>query len=524
MDLKEFDVILRMDWLAHHKVVVDYYKKEVIIESSGQPKVVFVGKRQVVPVCVISTKEARRLILKRWEVYLAHVTNAEKVNPTLEEIPIVRDFLEVFPDDLPGLPPHKEVDFIVETVPGVAPISIALYRMTLVELQELKKQVEELLGKGFIRPSTSLWGASVVFVKKKDDSNKTSILLFFGLHFFLESLAAAAVGNPISESFPTSVIHRLPRRLTPSKLRRLRFCPPPQAATSKTAGPGPGAGRVFGAGRTRPVVIPRVMSIRFTDFLLEPVCSVEIRLAHQSFSPQFAVSVADYEQELVSPARRESYFRKLSLISYSPPTVSPDPLASCAASVFAQLLKLRLQRLCVGGGKPHIRWKCRCRGVLSHESFYNVLAASTYVLQEGDRPSRSGCIMLFDVDAEAGQLELIQKVETAGIFDIKWSPRLLQNPGCPLLAQADADGSVRIHSLQGSDSDGSKMHGNNLNELCGKCINSSMCLCIDWNSSATSMAVGLSDGSVSIISLDESQLNILQEWKAHDFELWAASF
>ncbi|KAL2227975.1 diphthine methyltransferase homolog isoform X1 [Sesamum indicum] len=159
-----------------------------------------------------------------------------------------------------------------------------------------------------------------------------------------------------------------------------------------------------------------------------------------------------------------------------------------------------------------------------HESFYNVLAASTYVLQEGDQPSRSGCITLFDVDAEAGRLELIQKVETAGIFDIKWSPRLLQNPGRPLLAQADADGYVRIHSLQGSDSDGSKMHGNGLNELCGDCISSSMCLCIDWNSSATSMAVGLSDGSVSIISLDESQLNILQEWKAHDFELWAASF
>ncbi|KAL0368092.1 UNVERIFIED_CONTAM: Diphthine methyltransferase [Sesamum calycinum] len=170
-----------------------------------------------------------------------------------------------------------------------------------------------------------------------------------------------------------------------------------------------------------------------------------------------------------------------------------------------------------------------------HESFYNVLAASTYVLQEGDRPSRSGCIMLFDVDAEAGQLELIQKVETAGIFDIKWSPRLLQNPGCPLLAQADADGSVGFIACRAliqmvqkcmfltEVSTDSELR-NNLNELCGKCINSSMCLCIDWNSSATSMAVGLSDGSVSIISLDESQLNILQEWKAHDFELWAASF
>ncbi|KAK6151557.1 hypothetical protein DH2020_014192 [Rehmannia glutinosa] len=153
-----------------------------------------------------------------------------------------------------------------------------------------------------------------------------------------------------------------------------------------------------------------------------------------------------------------------------------------------------------------------------HDSFYNVLAASTYVLQEGDCPSRSGCIKLFDVDADGGRLELIQKVETAGIFDIKWSPELLQNPARPLLAQADADGCVKIYSLQCSDSDDSEMRGNCLNKVCGKHISSSMCLCIDWNSSATSLAVGLSDGSVSIISLHVSQLNILQEWKAHDFE------
>ncbi|KAL3824661.1 hypothetical protein ACJIZ3_020690 [Penstemon smallii] len=153
-----------------------------------------------------------------------------------------------------------------------------------------------------------------------------------------------------------------------------------------------------------------------------------------------------------------------------------------------------------------------------HDSFHNVLAASTYVLQEGDPPSRSGCISLFDVDADAGRLELIQKMETAGIFDIKWSP------GSPLLAQADADGYVRIHNLQASDSDGTETHGNCLTEVCGEHISSSMCLCIDWNPSSTSMTVGLSDGSVSIVSFQESQLTTLQEWKAHEFEVWAASF
>ncbi|KAL0299993.1 UNVERIFIED_CONTAM: hypothetical protein Sangu_2504300 [Sesamum angustifolium] len=139
MDLEEFDVILGMDWLAKHRAVVDYYKKEVMIKSSGKPKVVFVGDRHVVPVCVISAIEARRLMLEGCDTYLAHVIDAEKVSPTLEEIPVVRDFPEVFPDDLPGLPPHREVDFTIETLPGVSPISIAPYRMAPVELQELKQ-------------------------------------------------------------------------------------------------------------------------------------------------------------------------------------------------------------------------------------------------------------------------------------------------------------------------------------------------------------------------------------------------
>ncbi|KAL2223980.1 UNVERIFIED_CONTAM: Transposon Tf2-12 polyprotein [Sesamum indicum] len=175
LDLKEFDVILGMDWLAQHKAIVDCYKKEVMIECSGESKVILVGDRQVVPICVISAMEARRLMLEGCEAYLAHVVDTEKVNPTLEEIPVVRDFPEVFPDDLPGLPPHREVDFAIETLPGVAPISIAPYRMAPVELHELKKQIEELLGKGFIRPSTSPWGAPVLFVKKKDGSMRLCI-------------------------------------------------------------------------------------------------------------------------------------------------------------------------------------------------------------------------------------------------------------------------------------------------------------------------------------------------------------
>lgn len=83
-----------------------------------------------------------------------------------------------------------------------------------------------------------------------------------------------------------------------------------------------------------------------------------------------------------------------------------------------------------------------------HNSFQRVLAASTYTLQEGDQPKRSGSVSLFDVDAEVGRLELTCRVETAGIFDIKWSP--VSGNTVPLLAQADADGYLRIHRLESS--------------------------------------------------------------------------
>ena len=76
-------------------------------------------------------------------------------------------YVDVFPDKLPGLPPHRDVDFDIELHPGISPISMTPHRMTPVELQELRVQLQELLDKGFIRPSTSPWGAPVLFAKKK---------------------------------------------------------------------------------------------------------------------------------------------------------------------------------------------------------------------------------------------------------------------------------------------------------------------------------------------------------------------
>jgi len=92
----------------------------------------------------------------------------EREGPSI--IPVVHEFEDVFPDEVPGLPPSKKVEFSIDLVPGIGPVSMAPYRMAPAELVELKKQIEELMAKQFIRPSTSPWGAPVLLVKKKDGS------------------------------------------------------------------------------------------------------------------------------------------------------------------------------------------------------------------------------------------------------------------------------------------------------------------------------------------------------------------
>ncbi|CAL9006658.1 unnamed protein product [Prunus brigantina] len=118
---------------------------------------------------------AIRLLKKGCSGYLAHVIDTRDNGFKLEEIPVVQEFPDVFPEDLPGLPPHREIEFIIELVPGTNPISQAPYRMAPAELRELKTQLQELVDKGFIRPSFSPWGAPVLFVKKKDGTMRLCI-------------------------------------------------------------------------------------------------------------------------------------------------------------------------------------------------------------------------------------------------------------------------------------------------------------------------------------------------------------
>ncbi|GJU47784.1 putative reverse transcriptase domain-containing protein [Tanacetum coccineum] len=113
-------------------------------------------------------------MLKGCHVFLAHVTTKETKDKSkekrLEDVSIVQDFLEVFSEDLSGIPPTRQVEFRIDLIPGTAPVARAPYRLAPSEMKELSEQLKELFDKGFIRPSSSPWGASVLFVKKKDGS------------------------------------------------------------------------------------------------------------------------------------------------------------------------------------------------------------------------------------------------------------------------------------------------------------------------------------------------------------------
>jgi hypothetical protein len=90
----------------------------------------------------------------------------------LEEIRVVQEDTYVFPEELPGMPPDRDIKFLIDLLPGTLPISKRPYRMPIIELVELKKQIAQLQAKGFIRPSSSPWGASVLFVEKNDGTQR----------------------------------------------------------------------------------------------------------------------------------------------------------------------------------------------------------------------------------------------------------------------------------------------------------------------------------------------------------------
>ncbi|GJW43165.1 putative reverse transcriptase domain-containing protein [Tanacetum coccineum] len=128
---------------------------------------------------IISCTKTQKYLLEGCPIFLAQVTMKKAEDKSKEEqlgeVPIVQDFPEVFPEDLPGIPPTRQMEFQIDLIPGAAPVARAPYRLAPSEMKELSDQLKELSDKGFIRPSSSPWGAPVLFVKKKDGSFRMCI-------------------------------------------------------------------------------------------------------------------------------------------------------------------------------------------------------------------------------------------------------------------------------------------------------------------------------------------------------------
>jgi hypothetical protein len=146
---QDIDVILGMNWLAQHKAIINTDLRTIKL-SHGHEEVLL-----SIPVAAPAKPFGR--------VYKAII-------PEIQDIPVVCEFSDVFPEDLLGLSPEQDVDFVIELKPGIAPISRRLYWMPPNELAELKTQLQDLLEKGFIWPSSSPWGCPAIFVKKKDQT------------------------------------------------------------------------------------------------------------------------------------------------------------------------------------------------------------------------------------------------------------------------------------------------------------------------------------------------------------------
>jgi hypothetical protein len=158
LESKGIDIILGIDWLGKHKVLIDCTKKSVKLTTLDGKELEFVAES------VVTAKG------------IANHAKINQLDASLRsEVAVVNEFPDVFLEELPGMPPDRDIEFVIELKLDTAPIYKTPFRMTTPELVELKEHIRELLKKGFICPSSSPWGATVIFVSKKNDTQRLCV-------------------------------------------------------------------------------------------------------------------------------------------------------------------------------------------------------------------------------------------------------------------------------------------------------------------------------------------------------------
>jgi hypothetical protein len=167
LSLGSYDLLIGMVWLAAHKARLDCYHKTFECVSKEGKKITLQGIRKPVSVRQISALQMRKCCRKGCPLYEIQVLKTiEGDKPRLDDHPILREYRDVFPEEVPGLPLRRDIDFSIELAPTVVSVSRTPYQMSTPELVELKLQLKEMMDKGYIRPNVSPWGAPVLFLKK----------------------------------------------------------------------------------------------------------------------------------------------------------------------------------------------------------------------------------------------------------------------------------------------------------------------------------------------------------------------
>ena len=150
--LGSYDVVLGMDWLGSHRASINYRKKTNMYQDDLGKDVKIAGIPRPISLRMISAMQVKRSFHKRCQIFVVTVNELEEEEPMRKTLdhPILQENADVFPSEIPGMPPKREIDFSIDLTPGTEPISKAPYRMTTQELSELRLQLEELLAKGSI--------------------------------------------------------------------------------------------------------------------------------------------------------------------------------------------------------------------------------------------------------------------------------------------------------------------------------------------------------------------------------------
>ena len=164
MIFRSYDVVIGMDQLESHEVILNCKTKWFILVDDEGHRCVIVGRNQGFSLRFISSLHLRKILHKGCKLYVILALNEKGVAEGLEQLLVVREFADIFSEELHGMPPERELEFTIDLKLGTEPLERTSYWMSTLDLQELKMKIKGLLDLGLIHPSVSAWGVPIIFI------------------------------------------------------------------------------------------------------------------------------------------------------------------------------------------------------------------------------------------------------------------------------------------------------------------------------------------------------------------------